>query len=323
METGQFLDYQGHYAPLNLHDAPRSPPLAQPGGHHGESFLGPTPVGTQALLLPVSAAHRTDGIGALLEQHNFWLIGLLSGITIVLVLLSCSLKSSYFQDSYLFARAKEWVLPLQEPTQESLLSGAEAGDTRTQDDEGASPPCAVTNEPENLKTELCSWVSETRTTFAELGLQQSAMKSATDDDDFSTRHKVVPDMSALSLSDPCPIPAASAVAGLDFSQLDKDPVPASPRSKGCFAKSKDHFVFSNAADMFLTKSESLDEARRRTDQVVREHKCIKANKSVDEILTKQQQQNRAPGLENSQSSSFGTPKCRKLQERRQLHESHI
>lgn len=318
METGRIADYPSLYLPENLRDVSRLA-LAELSGHHG-----PSRSEAQALVVPslqpelqgFSSQH--DGVLDLGKEH-LWIVGLLSGITIVLVVLSCSFKSSYFQENYLVTRAKEWVhLPLlRQPAQESLLPAAEAGATGQDDDDGPSP-APVTVDPVNL-SELCSWVSETKTVDP-VSLKQAEMKSGSDEVDSSDdQEKLVPDMSALSLSEAFPIPAAAAAAMAVV--LDKDPVPASPRSKGCFAKSKDHFVFSNA-DMFLTKSESLDEARKRTDPVVREHKCIKANKSVDEILTKQLH-GRPPGIESTQSASFGTPKCRKLQERRQLHNEQL
>jgi hypothetical protein len=102
--------------------------------------------------------------------------------------------------------------------------------------------------------------------------------------------------------------------------------PTTPKSPSCdsnldslrnsFKAQKNHFVFN--ADIFLTKSESLDEAHSRSQP---REKCFKTNRSVDEILSRQDDnQTDSQSLDQQHTSTSSIPctplKCRKLQERR-------
>lgn len=269
-----------------------------------------------------------DEVTSVVNDH-LWLVGLLSSLSLVLVLLSCSLRSNYFQENYFITRAKEWVqLPLLHPSppRESLLSNVEAG--AGQGDAGVveAEPDTTTLNPNIQNAELCSWESETN------NLPASAMKSSSDGEpevDLCNRtENVVPELSVLSLTETSQSsagePAAEALA-VDTSCSMNQEIPESKTSFFGGKANKDHFIFGNSADVFLTKSESLDEARSRSDLLLVRDKCFKANKSVDEILTRQQQfaKPHPPGLEHSQSGSFGTPKCRKLQERRYIFKQNL
>lgn len=232
-------------------------------------------------------------ISTLVDDH-IWLIGLLTGVIIILVVLSCSLRSNYFQENYFFTRAKEWVhLPLlQQSGQDSLLTA----------ETGAAPPevAAIEPEPQLSPAQNCSWVSETSPEQQRVTMK-SSLAEAEDDD----QQKLTLDMSALSMTETC----------TDEVEPTDQPSASSPCEllRSSYKAKKNHFVFN--ADIFLTKSESLDEARSRSQ--LRE-KCFKANRSVDEILSRQElPSSSSSDLQQQSTSSIPcTPKCRKLQERR-------
>lgn len=246
-------------------------------------------------------------ITTLLDEH-IWVIGLLTGVVIVLVVLSCSLRSNYFQENYFVTRAKEWVhLPLLHQSGQDSLLTAETG-VGTNEDAGPEPEAQQTSEtaqPSDL-----SWVSETSES-KHLGEMKSSWAEDELDDDQET--KLMPDMSALSLKETCTDQIETTERSSSPYDSDRELL------KSSFKAQKNHFVFN--ADIFLTKSESLDEARTRSQ--LRE-KCFKANKSVDEILSRQEQpvssstdENQHQEQQNQSTSSIPcTPKCRKLQERR-------
>lgn len=249
-------------------------------------------------------------ITTLIENH-IWLIGLLTGVIIILVVLSCSLRSNYFQENYFFTRAKEWVhLPLlQQSGQDSLLT-AEAGSGPN--NVPVSEPEPQLNSTSAQHADLCSWVSETSPDE-----RQTKMKSSWNEDELNNQQNLTTaaDMSALLLRETCP------------DQIESPVHPATPKSPSCdsrfeslrnsFKAQKNHFVFN--ADIFLTKSESLDEAHCRSQP---REKCFKPNRSVDEILSRQDEhQSDSPSLDQQHTSTSSsipcTPlKCRKLQERR-------
>ncbi|EFX89441.1 hypothetical protein DAPPUDRAFT_95095, partial [Daphnia pulex] len=254
--------------------------------------------------------HGLDQFITTLIENHIWLIGVLTGIIIILVVLSCSLRSNYFQENYFFTRAKEWVhLPLlQQSGQDSLLTA----------ENGANPNNVPVSEPEPQLTptpaqhaDLCSWVSETSPDE-----RQTKRKSSWNEAELNNQHNLTSavDMSTLLLTETSP-------------EQPEFPVqPTTPKSPSCdsnldslrnsFKAQKNHFVFN--ADIFLTKSESLDEAHSRSQ--LRE-KCFKTNRSVDEILSRQDDnQTDSQSLDQQHTSTSSIPctplKCRKLQERR-------
>lgn len=331
METGQILSYQSPSVTSILGGTH----IAQEAGW-GEPASGSLqPVGNGEVLqssginfLPEQQAatdHSTGFLNLSVEDH-LWLVGLLSGLALILALLSCSLRSTYFQENYFFVRAKEWVqlpsLLQQHPStsaQESLLSGdLESGVEHTHVDdhniETQPGPAALSNSsqrpPEQQEyAEFCSWVSETDTKNL-----LDTMKAASDDEKSDSDEIQGPplsaalDVSTLSLTEKTEVESTSVGEQLsDVAAAAVDEEPAEIKPTSFIAKSHSQFLFGN-------KSESLDEARSRTDMFLAREKCFKANKSVDEILTKQHPKpGHLPGSEHSQSAS---PKCRKLQERR-------
>lgn len=254
--------------------------------------------------------HGLDQFLTTLIENHIWLIGVLTGIIIILVVLSCSLRSNYFQENYFFTRAKEWVhLPLlQQSGQDSLLTA----------ENGANPNNVPVSEPEPQLTptpaqhaDLCSWVSETSPDE-----RQTKRKSSWNEAELNNQHNLTSavDMSTLLLTETSP-------------EQPEFPVqPTTPKSPSCdsnldslrnsFKAQKNHFVFN--ADIFLTKSESLDEAHSRSQP---REKCFKTNRSVDEILSRQDDnQTDSQSLDQQHTSTSSIPctplKCRKLQERR-------
>ena len=234
-------------------------------------------------------------ISSLVDEH-IWLIGLLTGVIIILVVLSCSLRSNYFQENYFFTRAKEWVhLPLlQQSAQDSLLT-AETGAVHSE--VAAIEP----EQPQLSPAQHCSWVTETSPEQQRVTMKSSWAEVDHDGD----QQKLTLDMSTLSMTSAC----------TDEIESTDQPSASSPCEllRSSFKAKKNHFVFN--ADIFLTKSESLDEARSRSQ--LRE-KCFKANRSVDEILSRQEKPSSSSSDQQKQSTSSipCTPKCRKLQERR-------
>ncbi|KZS09878.1 Protein tyrosine phosphatase ERK-like protein [Daphnia magna] len=242
-------------------------------------------------------------ISTLIENH-IWLIGLLTGIIIILVVLSCSLRSNYFQENYFFTRAKEWVhLPLLQQSGQDSLPTAEAG-TNHNNVTSAEPEPNLVSTPAQHAV-LCSWVSETSPDE-----QHTKMKSSWAETEQNNQQNFAADMSALLLTE-------TKSEELEPIAHPTTPIPcdASLESlRNSFKSQKNHFVFN--ADIFLTKSESLDEARSHPRE-----KCFKANRSVDELLPRQDEQlaDSSPSEQQHMSTSSipCTPqKCRKLQERR-------
>ena len=252
--------------------------------------------------------HGLDQLITTLIENHIWLIGVLTGIIIILVVLSCSLRSNYFQENYFFTRAKEWVhLPLlQQSGQDSLLTA----------ENGANPNNVPVSEPGPQLTstpaqnaDLCSWVSETSPDE-----RQTKMKSSWNETELNNQQNLTGavDMSTLLLTE-------------TSSEQTEFPVQATPKSpfdsnleslRNSLKAQKNHFVFN--ADIFLTKSESLDEAHSRSQP---REKCFKTNRSVDEILSRQEEHQADSQLLDQQHTSTSsipcTPlKCRKLQERR-------
>lgn len=277
-------------------------------------------------------------------EEDIWLIALLSTIIIILVLLSCSLRSTshYFQESYLITRAKEWVqLPLlsqqqqhqqqQQQLQSSSLLAAESG---INNDASIS---SVGSQPD---VDFCSWESETSQTggggvgggggFEDaqeevISLSPVMKLSSSLDADLCQRRGnnllLLKDMASLSLTSS---PPAAATAIVPTSPLPIAAVSSSSSSPQLTSKNLSggggqFFVFGGSGindQLPLTKSESLDEARKGHRGDSRE-KCFKANRSVDEILGSSAGQQQQHGASSSSSSSAScTPKCRKLQERR-------
>lgn len=241
-------------------------------------------------------------ISTLVENH-IWLIGLLTCIIIILVVISCSLRSNYFQENYFITRAKEWVhLPLLHQSGQDSLLTAETGTVTSNplgtETESNLPNCTLQNVDNN-----CSWVSETHCG------QKDEMKSALTITDLDDPQKLTLDMSSLSVNEMCTEPNEFLDQPLASSPCDPELM------RNNFKAQKSHFVFN--ADIFLTKSESLDEARSRTQL---RDKCFKANRSVDEILSSRQDQAGSTLIDQQPHSSASsipcTPKCRKLQERR-------
>ena len=260
-------------------------------------------------------------------EEDIWLIALLTTIIIILVLLSCSLRSTthYLQESYLITRAKEWVhFPLsreqqqqQQQQQSSLLSAETGVATDGPNNDAAS---SVGSQPDG---DFCSWESETSQTggggagsFEDA--QEVPMKSSGSlDVDLCQRRGnalllLNDGMTALSLAAgqsplaaPTPPPIATVSSSTSSPQLTSK-------------TSAQFFVFGSGASELtcqlpLTKSESLDENRRTNRESIGREKCFKANRSVDEILGSAHQ---GLGSSSSSSSASCTPKCRKLQERR-------
>lgn len=230
-------------------------------------------------------------VATLVEEH-IWVIGIFTCILTVLVLLSCSLRSNYFHENYFIVRAKEWVhLPLLQPSgpPDSLITAEAPGMSANAESErpNESAECLP------AQHDTCSWVSETalNSSLVDGGQEKSLINQ---------------DMSTLT--------AAPRQEDIIEPVATDSELSSTLRHHHSFKK--DQFVFN--ADLFLTKSESLDESQSRSQL---RDKCLKANRSVDEILSSRSQSQDQSKSEQSQPDSAAssipcTPKCRKLQERR-------
>lgn len=232
---------------------------------------------------------------ALLSHDHFWILGAINLIIIALVLISCSLRSDYFHGSYFITRAKEWVhLPTLNPgdPQEQLIpiEGSYAShEEEYRDVEGNQKQQTL----QQVGQDSCKWISETTSSNLKLSDLISANTNS------SNQQTLEQELSTLCLSESSSLPLSPS-----FKEA----------SRASFKASRDQFVFNS--DIFLTKSESLDEARSRAD--LRDSKCFKTNRSVDEILTKSEHSSLPASSEQRPAASSipCTPKCRKLQERR-------
>ena len=219
-----------------------------------------------------------------LHSNYVWLVLVLTSIILILILLACSLRTNYFQESYLVTRAKEWVQqPLLSPVQDSILT-VEAGDERslTIDGSGNQPALAGENA-------LLSCMSETKRVQhqnAESHKEFSATKAASLNDDLN-KLELAYSMSSLSLDETYP---------------HKSSIPDT-----CLLEPSVCTKTKEYSDLVLSKSESLDETCGHLET---RDKCFKANRSVDEIL----QSNLEVSPSSIPCSLLGKP--RKLQERR-------
>ena len=100
-------------------------------------------------------ASLRDGLGIYslsLYSNFFWLVLVLTSVVLVLVLLTCSLRTSYFQESHFINRAKEFVQqPLLTPTQDSLLlveAGSGPGPEPTPSDDGREQEDDLNSKPQ-------------------------------------------------------------------------------------------------------------------------------------------------------------------------------
>jgi len=225
------------------------------------------------------------GIYSLTLHSNYvWLVLFFTSIIFIVVLLACSLRTNYFQESYLVTRAKEWVQqPLLSPAQDSILM-VEAGTELSQTSDGSvlQPELGVENAHLNC-------VSETKPAEdqnAESCEVSSPIESTSMNDDLN-KLELTHSMSSLSLVETYP---------------HKSSIPDSCIHEPSVCSKTKEF-----SDLVLSKSESLDEACSRLET---RDKSLKANRSVDEIL----QSNLKVSPSNIPCSHLG--KSRKLQERR-------
>lgn len=239
---------------------------------------------------------------ASLSSDHFWILVALSLIIIILVLVSCSLRSSYFQGNYFITRAKEWVhLPIihQDDPQEQLITSTEAGPGHIEEEYSNFEHDQKQGNLFQVDHDTCQWVSE-----IENSIYNCSDSSLIDNNEYDQQN-LERKLSTLSVCK---------------SNKDEEPsaLPPSPSykeaSRASFKAGRDQFVFNS--DIFLTKSESLDEARSRSD--LRDNKCFKTNRSVDEVLNKSELSSLPASSEQRPAASSipCTPKCRKLQERR-------
>jgi len=225
------------------------------------------------------------GIYSLSLHSNYvWLGLVLTSIIFIFVLLGCSLRTSYFQESYLVTRAKEWVQqPLLSSAQDSILTveaGAES--TPISDESDVRPELTV----ENVNLSCISEIEPVNGQNTENHGGSSTIKSTSVNGDLN-KLELAHSMSSLSLLETYP---------------HKSSIPDTCLHEPSVCNKAKEF-----SDLVLSKSESLDEACSRLET---RDKCFKANRSVDEIL-----QSNLETLPSSIPCSI-LVKSRKLQERR-------